>query len=66
MNFLTGLLKALRVGVEGAAAVVGAQLLGLFQGPAPLDVNPKVWMGVSFVAVLVINFALGKLPKPPQ
>ncbi len=64
MKFITGLLKALRVGIEGAAAVVLTQLLGLFQGPAPTDVNPTIWLGISFVAVLGINFVLGKLPKP--
>lgn len=65
MKFVTGLLKALRVGIEGAAAVVLASLLGFFQGPVPIDVNPTIWMGVSFVAVLVINTVLGKLPKSP-
>ena len=65
LTFFRGLLKALRVGIEGAAAVVGAQLLGFFQGAPPTDVNPMVWMAVSFVAVLVINFGLGKLPKLP-
>ena len=64
MKFVTGLLKALRVGIEGAAAVVLGQLAGFFQGPAPSDVSPMIWLGVSFVAVLAINFALGKLPKP--
>ena len=65
MKFFTGLLKALRVGVEGSAAVILGHLLGLFQGPAPMDINPTVWLGVSFAAVLAINVLLGKLPKPP-
>ena len=65
MKFFTGLLKALRVGIEGAAAVVLAQLAGFFQGPAPSDVSPTIWLAISFVAVLGINFLLGKLPKPP-
>ena len=64
MKFITGLLKALRAGIEGAAAVVLGQLLGFFQGPAPSDVSGTVWLGVSFIAVLAINFILGKLPVP--
>lgn len=65
MKFFTGLLKALRAGVEGAAAVVLGQLAGFFQGPAPSDVSATVWLAVSFVAVLAINFVLGKLPREP-
>lgn len=64
MKFVTGFLKALRVGIEGAAAVVLGQLAGFFQGPAPSDIGATLWLGISFVAVLAINFALGKLPKP--
>ena len=63
MKFFVGLLKALRAGVEGAAAVLLGQLLGFFQGVGPTDVSPLVWSGVSLVAVLVINYVLGKL-KP--
>ena len=66
MKFITGLLKALRVGIEGAAAVVLGALLGFFQGPVPTDVNATVWLGISAVAVLAINFALGQLPKPAK
>lgn len=64
MKFIRGLLKALRAGLEGAAAVVLGQLAGFFGGPAPSDVSGTVWLAISFVAVLAINFALGKLPKP--
>lgn len=63
MKFVEGLLKALRAGLEGSAVVVLGQLAGFFQGPAPSDVSAMVWAGISFVAVLVINFALGKLPQ---
>lgn len=74
MKFLTGLLKALRVGIEGAAAVVLSQVLGVFKCgpnptdfcPAPSDISPTLWLGLAFVAVLGLNFALGKLPKPPD
>ena len=65
MKWFTGLLKALRTGVEGAAAVVLMSLLGFFQGPTPTDINPTIWLAVSFAAVLGINVLLGKLPKLP-
>lgn len=72
MKFVTGLLKALRVGIESAAAVVLTQLLGVFKCgpgptdfcPAPADISPVIWLGLATVAVLGINFVLGKLPKP--
>ena len=64
MKFAEGLLKALRAGLEGSAVVVLTQLLGFFEGPAPSDVSALVWAGVVAVAVLAINFVLGKLPKP--
>jgi hypothetical protein len=61
VKFFQGLLKALRAGLEGAAVVVLGQLAGFFQGPAPSGVSATIWLGISFIAVLGINFALGKL-----
>jgi hypothetical protein len=64
MKFFTGLLKAIRAGLEGAAAVVLGHLVGFFQGPAPSDVSATLWLAISFVAVLGINVLLGKIsPK---
>ena len=63
MKLFTGLLKALRAGLEGSAVVVLGQLAGFFQGPAPSDVSGTLWLAVSFVMVLGINFALGKLSE---
>lgn len=73
MKFFTGLLKALRVGIEAAAAVVLTNVLGVFKcGPGPMDFCPTpadisapVWLGLSFVIVLGINFLLGKLKPAP-
>ena len=73
LTFFRGFLKALRVGIESAAAIIGGQVLGVFKCgpgpmdfcPAPSDISPMIWLPLAFVAVLAINFGLGKLPKPP-
>lgn len=64
--FFQNLLKALAAGAAAAAVIVGQHLIALFQGTAPSDVSGAVWAGVSFVAILVLNFLIGKLPTPPQ
>ena len=63
MNFVPGLLKALAAGLIAAAVPVSQQLIAFFQGVAPADVSAVLWGAVSFVAVLVINFVVGKLPS---
>ena len=64
--FVQNLLKALAAGAAAGAVIVAQQLIAFFQGAAPSDVSAIVWAGVSFVAILVLNFLIGKLPVSPQ
>ena len=64
MKFLPGLLKALAAGLGAAAAIIAQHLLAFFQGAPPSNVSSLIWGALSFVAILVINFVVGKLPVP--
>jgi len=64
--FVQNLLKALAAGAAAAAAIVAQHLIAFFQGTPPSDVSGLVWAGVSFVAILALNFLIGKLPVSPQ
>lgn len=63
MKFVPGFLKALAAGLIAAAVPVAQNLIAFFQGVAPSDVSAVLWGAVSFVAVLVINFLVGKVPS---
>ena len=63
MRFFPGLLKALAAGLIAAAVPLAQNLIAFFQGVQPSDVSALVWGAVSFVAVLVINFLVGKVPS---
>jgi hypothetical protein len=62
--FFKNLLKALAAALGAAAVIVAQHLIAFFQGAAPSDVSALVWGGISFVAILVLNFVIGKLPAP--
>ena len=62
--FFKNLLKALAAGAGAAAVIIAQHLIAFFQGGAPSDVSELVWGAVSFVAILVLNFIIGKLPAP--
>lgn len=64
-KFFPALLKVLAAAASAAGVILAQKLIAFFQGSAPSDVSGIVWSAVSFVAVLVINFLVGKLPPQP-
>ena len=63
MSFFQGFFKALAAGLIAAAVPLAQNLIAFFQGVPPSDVSGLVWGAVSFVAVLAINYLVGKLPS---
>ena len=62
--FFKNLLRALAAGAAAGAVIVAQHLIAFFQGAAPSDVSALLWAGISFVAILALNFLIGKLPTP--
>lgn len=65
MTFFKLFLRILASTLATAAIALGPKLIAFFQGPAPSDISPVVWGVVGIAAVFAINFAVGKIPKPP-
>lgn len=64
MKFFPMLFRALAALGAPIAMMVAGKLLELFSGAAPSDVPGSLWLIISGVAVFVLNFLIGKLPKP--
>lgn len=64
MKFFPQLMRVLASLGAPVAILVAGKLLELFSGAAPSDINPGVWVVLSGVAVFVLNFIIGKIPKP--
>jgi len=64
MKFFPGLMKVLAAAGAAALYAVINAVREYFASAVPSDISAMLWAGISFVAILVLNFALGKLPKP--
>ena len=64
MKFFPMLFKALAALGAPIAIMVVNKLMELFAGQAPSDISGPVWLIISGVAVFLLNFLIGKLPKP--
>lgn len=64
MKFFPGLMKVFAAAGAAALYAIVNAAKDYFGSANPSDVNPLVWSGVAFAAVLALNFALGKLKTP--
>lgn len=64
MTFFQGLFKVLAGAGSVALVAVLRGVVAYFQGSQPSDVSPTLWLGLSFVGVLGLNYLISKIKLP--
>ena len=64
MTFFQTLMKIIAAAAASAALILIPQVIAFFQGAPPSDVSPMVWGIAGTVGVFLLNWILGKIPKP--
>lgn len=64
MTFFKTLMRIVAAAGASAALILIPQIIAFFQGAPPSDVSPIVWGIAGTVGVFLLNWILGKIPKP--
>ena len=64
MKFFPAFMRALAAAAAVAAPLFLGSLVGFFQTFVPSDVATGIWAVLSMVVVFVLNYFIGKLPRP--
>lgn len=64
MTFFKSLMRILAAALASVALMVIPQIIAFFQGAPPSDVSPILWGIAGTVGVFLLNWLLGKIPRP--